>query len=191
MSTPLVAATPQAWAPAALADFPALLADHAHCEKKAAAHALSLVANYPDRDFIIEPLIALAQEELRHFKQVYRLLRAQGHALPADRGDPYVQGLQKLCRHGAEPRLVDRLLVSALIEARSAERLALISEHLPAGDVQVFYHKLALCEAGHYRLFIRLCGKVIGKPQTEERLQTLAAAESEIMLAQPLQPRIH
>src|SRR5512139_4145230 len=116
MSPLLRSATDPRWAPVAVAG-------HAHCEKKAAASALKLVADHPDRPDLVRALAKLAQEELQHFLAVLAELGRRGIALPADEGDPYARALVRLVRGGGEAALVDRLLVSALIEARSCERL--------------------------------------------------------------------
>lgn len=189
----LQAATPAAWLPAALAQLDAVLLDHAHCEKKAAGHAMALIAQYGDVHALVEPLVALAQEELRHFRAVFRLLRARGVTLTRDPGDPYVKTLLRGARDGPTQRLVDRLLISGLVEARSAERLALLAWGLPdvAPELAPFYARLALAEAGHHRLFVRLASKVAPRAEVQARLSELAAHEAELMLAQPLAPRIH
>lgn len=189
----LQAATPAGWLPNALAQLDAVLLDHAHCEKKAAGHAMALVAQYGDVEGLVEPMVALAQEELRHFREVYRLLVARGISLTRDPGDPYVKSLLRKSRDGPTQRLVDRLLISGLVEARSAERLGLLASGLGAvaPELVPFYAKLAHAEAGHHRLFVRLAGKVAPRAEVKARLAELAGAEAELMLAQPVEPRIH
>ena len=193
---PLCNQTPDAWLGVALSDLGALLIDHAHCEKKAAAHAITLVNQYPEQSAIVTPLINLAQEELRHFRQVFALLEARGLTLTIDRGDPYVKGLMGAARHSRLERLVDRLLIASLVEARSAERLQLLGDGLSAdgsadGTLGPFYSRLARAEAGHHRLFVRLAKKIAPDDDVKARLAHLAAIEAEVMLAQPLAPRIH
>ena len=117
--------TDPGWVKLALQNFDALLADHAHCEKKAAATALSLVASYPDCDRLVRKLSLLAIEELRHFRAVHLLLHKRGRSLNRDSGVDYVKALLQNLRHTPEERRMDRLLVAALIEARSHERLSL------------------------------------------------------------------
>lgn len=190
---PLCAPTPACWLPCALGDVKSLLLDHAHCEKKAAAHAMALVAQYGHYAELVLPLTALAQEELRHFRQVFLLLRARGIVLTQDRGDPYVRALLRTARDGPMKRLVDRLLLSSLIEARSAERLALLGRGFAEAEPTLapFYQRLARTEAGHYRLFVRLAKKLVPAPEIGLRLAELAEREAAIMLEQPLLPRIH
>ena len=190
---PLRAATPDGWLACALGDVGGVLLDHAHCEKKAAAHAMALVAQYGTYGALVLPLTALAQEELRHFRQVFALLRARGIELSQDRGDPYVRALLRTARDGPEERLVDRLLLSSLVEARSAERLALLGQGFADAEPSLapFYQRLARTEAGHYRLFVRLAKKLAPAREVHARLAALAEREAAIMLEQPLLPRIH
>ena len=136
-------ATDPRWLKAALEDFNALLVDHAHCEKKAAATALSLVSSYPEYERVVQRMSALAIEELRHFRAVLRLMRKRGVVLTRDPGDPYVQALLKQMRHGHTTRLVDRLLVAGVIEARSHERLGLLADALDESELAAFYRSLA------------------------------------------------
>ncbi|MGH9322931.1 MAG: tRNA isopentenyl-2-thiomethyl-A-37 hydroxylase MiaE, partial [Vicinamibacteria bacterium] len=124
----LLSETSPRWVEVAISDLDALLLDHAHCEKKAAASALSLIVAYPSLDELVRRMGALAIEELQHFRMVHERLLGRGKSLGGDPGDPYAQKLMSLARpnHG---RLTDRLLLLGLIEARSRERLALLAEH--------------------------------------------------------------
>src|SRR5476651_1386667 len=121
----LLRQTSPAWIELAVARFDEVLVDHAHCEKKAAAHALSMLAAFPDVQGLPRAMARLAREEAGHLSQVLALLEKRGLALGRDAGDPYAQALQKLQRAPREQRLLDQLLVSALIEERSCERLGL------------------------------------------------------------------
>src|SRR5438105_11385051 len=127
----LLCDTSPAWLPQALARFDEVLVDHAHCEKKAAAHALSLLAAFPQAPGLARAMARLAREEAGHLAQVLALMEKRGLTLGRDPGDPYAQALQAQVRQPARERLLDRLLVSALIEKRSEERLRMLSEHLP------------------------------------------------------------
>jgi len=177
------------WTEVAVAGLAATLADHAHCEKKAAASALKLVADHPGRPELVRALAKLAQDELQHFLAVLAELGRLGVALPPDPGDPYAQALVRLVRGGAGA-LVDRLLVSALIEARSCERLLLLAGALPDPRLRELYARLARSEAGHERLFVDLAVAEAGDG-ARARLDALARAEAEIVGALPLLPRIH
>lgn len=187
--------TAPGWLPVALGDLPRTLADHAHCEKKAAASALKLVADHPDRPELVRPLARLAQEELSHLLAVIAEMGRLGVPPLPDEGDPYAQALVRLVRPGgagrARDRLVDRLLVGALIEARSHERLLLLAGALPDQRLRELYARLAQSEAGHERLFVELAAAVGGEGAAGARLEVLAAEEARIVAALPLLPRIH
>ena len=191
LSPPLRVATDPRWLPLALARFDEVLLDHAHCEQKAAASAMALVAAYPERSTLVRRCTRLAIEELRHFHLVHERIVARGLTLDRDRGDPYARRLLALARTGAEGRLVDRLLAAALIEARSHERLALLAAGLPDPGLAAFYRSLAGAEAGHHRLFVELAEEVAGPDRTARRLAELAEAEAAIVADLPLEPRVH
>jgi tRNA-(ms[2]io[6]A)-hydroxylase len=186
----LRSATDPRWLPVAVEGLDRTLADHAHCEKKAAASALKLVADHPDRPELVRPLARLAQEEMQHFLAVLWEMGRRGIALPPDEGDPYAQALVRLVRGGAG-RLVDRLLVGALIEARSCERLLLLADGLSDPRLGELYARLAQSEAGHERLFVDLARLHGGGDATLARLEELALEEARIVAALPLLPRIH
>jgi tRNA-(ms[2]io[6]A)-hydroxylase len=185
----LRSATDPAWVEVALAGLDATLGDHAHCEKKAVATALKLVADNPGRPLLVRRLARLAQEELTHFLAVLGEVQRRGQRLPRDGGDPYVQALITLIGGGAT-RLVDQLLVFALVEARSCERMLLLGERLPDQGLRELYQRLAQSEAGHEALFVELAVEVGGEP-ARARLVELAEAEARIVAALPLLPRMH
>jgi tRNA-(ms[2]io[6]A)-hydroxylase len=189
--TILRSATDPRWAGIAAAGLPSTLADHAHCEKKAAASALKLVADHPDRPELVRSLAKLAQEELSHLVAVVVEMGRVGVTPTPDLGDPYAQALVRLVRSG-EPvvRLVDRLLVSALIEARSCERLLLLADALSDARLRDLYVRFAQQEAGHERLFVDLAVREAGEA-ARQRLEVLARAEAEIVAGLPLVARIH
>ncbi len=185
----LRSATDPRWTAVAVGGLPATLADHAHCEKKAAASALKLVADHPDRPELVRALAKLAQEELSHLLAVLAEMARLGVAPTPDEGDPYAQALVRLVRSGA-PALVDRLLVSALIEARSCERLLLLAGALPDPRLRELYARFARSEGGHERLFVDLA-VAEGGEAARARLEVLAGEEARIVAALPLRPRIH
>jgi tRNA-(ms[2]io[6]A)-hydroxylase len=185
----LRSATDPRWVEVALSDLDRTLGDHAHCERKAAATAMKLVGDHPRDAELVRCLARLAQEEAQHFLAVLTELARRGVHLPRDDGDPYAQALLRLVRAGA-PHLVDRLLVGALIEARSCERLALLGEALPAGRLRDLYLRLAVAEGGHERLFVDLAVARCD-PAAHERLAALAEVEAHIVAGLPLAPRIH
>jgi tRNA-(ms[2]io[6]A)-hydroxylase len=179
------------WVERALADFDAVLIDHAHAEKKAAATAMGLVNAYPDRDVLVRRCVKLAQEELRHFQKVHEILMARGVVLTRDRGDPYVKQLLAHVRKGTAGQLTDQLLVAALVEARSCERLQLLGAALTDESLAKFYTTLAKSEAGHFTLFRDLAALYDDEAAVDARLDELARAEAEIVAALPIEPRIH
>ncbi|MGE0708543.1 MAG: tRNA-(ms[2]io[6]A)-hydroxylase [Planctomycetota bacterium] len=188
----LAAATDPAWLPLALERFDEVLADHAHCEKKAASQAISLCAAWPEKVRLVQSLTRLAHEELGHFRQVYDRLVARGIVLHRDRGDPYAKALRALVRHRHEAtRLTDMLLVCALIEARSHERLDLLAGGLEDEELRRFYASLAQAEAGHARLFVLLAEEYDDPAAVDLRLRELCAAEAELLASLPLRARIH
>jgi len=205
--TILTSATDPRWVEVALSDLDATLADHAHCEKKAVATALKLVADHPDRPAMVRALARLAQEELQHFLAMIGEVERRGRTLPPDQGDLYVQQLLRLVRSGPH-RLVDQLLVFALVEARSCERMVLLGERLPDERLRGLYRRLAQSEAGHETLFVDLAieaGRAAGGPggadgadaadgveeAARARLAALAAAEAAIVATLPVLPRMH
>src|SRR5579872_1296121 len=122
----LLAPTNAGWIDAANADLASVLVDHMHCEKKAAATALSLINRYADDGALVERLLAMAQEELAHCATVHAVLRARGIGVTHDRGDAYAQQLQSHIRRPDPVRKLDSLLVAAIIEARSCERFTIL-----------------------------------------------------------------
>lgn len=177
------------WVAVAAGDLAATLADHAHCEKKAAASALKLVADHPDRPAQVRALAKLAQEELSHLLAVHVEMARLGIAPTPDEGDPYAQALVRLVRSGPHA-LVDRLLVSALIEARSCERLVLLAGALADARLRELYARLAQSEGGHERLFVDLAVREGGEA-ARARLEVLAAEEARIVARLPVLQRIH
>lgn len=183
--------TAAAWIEGVLADFNAFLIDHAACERKAAATGLSFVVRYADRSALIDPLIAFAREELEHFQRVYRVLAARRLTLGADEKDAYVVALQALARHGRDERLLDRLLISGVIEARGCERFGILAQALPEGELKELYSDLWRAEARHRSLFLRLARHYFSSTQLEERLAQLLDAEAAIMQQLPLRAALH
>ncbi|MGZ4035098.1 MAG: tRNA isopentenyl-2-thiomethyl-A-37 hydroxylase MiaE [Bacteroidia bacterium] len=138
-----------------------ILTDHAWCEQKAATNALSMVVNNPNYTELVTALIALAKEELDHFEQVHNLIKARGKVLGLERKDHYVNELYKFMNKGGSriQSLVDRLLFSAMIEARSCERFRVLSENIKDPELARFYRDLMVSEAGHYTTFIGFARK--------------------------------
>jgi tRNA-(ms[2]io[6]A)-hydroxylase len=182
--------TPRSWLDYALAHLDEVLVDHAHCEKKAAATALSLLSSYPDNPPLAAAMASLAAEEAGHLRMVVDALHARGLTLGHDPGDPYAQQLMALCR-GGEGRLLDRLLVAACIEARSCERLKLLADNVPDPALRPLYAELFAAEAGHFRLFVELADQIFGRERTRSRLEEVLDAEAEIMRRLPVRAVVH
>lgn len=188
---PLVTPTPTAWVELVLANFDEFLLDHAACERKASATGMSFVVRYPDRTRLLEPMIAFAREELEHFHQVYRLIEARGLTLRADNKDPYVEPMIRWVRGGRDERLLDRLVMGGVVEARGCERFGLVAEGLPAGELKDFYAELTRSEARHVGLFHRLARSYFSAEQVDARVAELLALEAEIIAGLPLRPALH
>jgi tRNA 2-(methylsulfanyl)-N6-isopentenyladenosine37 hydroxylase len=182
--------TSPAWLVGALSALDAVLVDHAHCEKKAAANALSLLQAYPDVPGLPACMARLAREEASHLAKVLQWLERRGLQLGKDRGDPYVQALQLLVRTGGKERQLDRFLVAALVEARSCERLGLLASGLPEGELRGFYRDLCRSEDGHQRLFLRLAEDTHGEAALR-RLDVLLDREAELLHRLPVRAAIH
>ncbi len=183
--------TPPAWADQILENFDEFLVDHANAERKASALAMSFVIKYADRAAIIPELIALAQEELVHFQQVYELMEGRGLRLVPDSKDPYVNALLAVCRSERDERFLDRMLVASLVETRGAERFRLIAEALPDEELGRFYRGLWASEAKHGDLFARLVFQYFPEEEFFRRLAELVEAEAEIARNLPWRPSLH
>jgi len=177
----LLSATDPKWVDVIINNFDTFLADHANCERKASALAMSMVVRYPDRPKIIPALIELAQEELEHFGRVYTLMEKRGVSLMKDEPDLYVNQLGKKMRHGREDRFLDQLLVSSLIECRGAERFRIIAEALDDAELKQFYKELAGTEAKHGHVFVELALNYYSEDEVYPRLQELAEFEAKII----------
>jgi len=160
-----------------------ILVDHAYCEQKAASTAISLIITNSERTELVEAMIALAQEELGHFKLVHKHLTKRGFVLGRERKDEYVHEIMSFFpkTHDRELRLVQRLLIAALIEARSCERFKVLSEHISDPELAEFYRKLMVSEANHYTLFLKFARLYGGKEQVDPIWQELLDFEAEVM----------
>ena len=187
----LQAPTDPRWLPHALAHFDEVLVDHAHCEKKAAANALSMLQAYPELPGLPAQMARLAREESAHLARVLQLMEARGLTLGKDPGDPYAQGLQLHLRNPKRERMLDRLLVAAIIEARSCERLALLAGGLEDPALRRFYGELARSEDGHQHLFVQLAERTFGAVDVSARLTYLLSMEAELLPKIGIRAAIH
>ena len=186
----LRAATPRAWVDAALADLPALLVDHANCEKKAASTALALIFAYPEDRALNIALSRLAREELKHFEQVERLMKKLD--VPHQRMKPgrYAGELRKLVRTHEPKRKLDLMIVHALIEARSCERFRLLSKRLPP-DVRDLYEQLERSEARHFEIYLEFAEREFEADEIAARLELIATREAELATEPDPELRFH
>jgi tRNA 2-(methylsulfanyl)-N6-isopentenyladenosine37 hydroxylase len=192
LSLDLKTESPKEWVSAVMANFNSFLQDHADCERKASAMAMSFVARYPDRQEIIPELIETGIEELQHFQQVYELLKARGEMLTHEiQEDPYIKKLLSLCRTGRDERFMDRLLLASIIECRGAERFKLVYEALPPGDLKKFYHNLWASEAKHGNIFVKMALEYFPEPVVYKRLEELNDEEGKIVLTLPIRAALH
>ena len=183
--------TQEAWLHQALNNLDLILLDHSHCERKAAGVAVNLLFRYPAHHKLVRQLTAIAQEELEHFEQVNQWLDKKGIALAPLKPSPYGATLKQAVRKGEPDRLLDSLLISALIEARSHERLALLGEHITEPELAKFYRGLMASEARHYGVYWLLAVEYFDRQLVDERLSELAQLESEILSELYPQPRVH
>jgi tRNA-(ms[2]io[6]A)-hydroxylase len=160
-----------------------ILTDHAWCEQKAASSCISIIINYPEYQEIVDKLSPVVTEEWGHFRTVVRELKKRELPIGAPRKDDYVNELLKLNRKGVSRRenLVDKLLICAMIEARSCERFRLLSLHISDETLRPFYYDLMVAEAGHYRLFLDLAASISSEELAEKRWKEILKAEAEIV----------
>jgi tRNA-(ms[2]io[6]A)-hydroxylase len=196
---PLRYATPAHWAEHVLRSPLELLNDHAHLERKAATNALELLNRWPEPnppENWVTAMTAISRDEIEHLSTVTRLLARRGGRLTRQHGNPYASGLRSLVRKGEGPaELVDRLMVSALIEARSCERFRLLADQLRAAssdpELAKLYHALWASEHGHYRTFIQLAERIQPETEVARRWDQLLDAEASLIVSQPTGARMH
>lgn len=188
---PLRAPSPQVWLDAVLQNFDAFMIDHAACERKASALAMSFVVKFADKTALMEPMICLAKEELAHFHEVYRLLIKKGLTPGPDEKDPYVTALLKAVRHGRDEHFLDRLLVSGIVEARGCERFEMVGQAVVDEKMKEFYGRLAREEAGHYMIFLRAARHYFDEGMVRQRLNELLDLETAAMLAVAPRAAVH
>jgi len=172
------------WVNLAERDLAEILTDHAYCELKAATACISIIQLFPDKKRLVEEVSPIVTEEWGHFRQVLREMEKRNISLGFQRKDEYVNRLMNFRKKDGsrEDRLVERLLVCGLIEARSCERFRLLSLHISAPELREFYHSFMVSEAGHYRLFLDLA-KHYGDPEkVKTRWEQYLEFEADLML---------
>ncbi|MBA3501262.1 MAG: tRNA-(ms[2]io[6]A)-hydroxylase [Myxococcota bacterium] len=186
---PLVASEPR-WLEVALADLEAVHADHLHCERKAAQSALSLIRSYPQHADLVTAMARLAHDETRHVVQVAQLMSRRGQQASYDHGDDYAAALRAHIRKKEPDRLLDRLLVFAVIEGRSAERLGLLANVLEDPKSRDLYASLAAAEVRHRDIFLALA-RDAAPEAWRDRALALVAIETDILKNRTVVARIH
>lgn len=181
--------TPARWIENALTNQDLMLIDHAHCEKKAASTALSLMYRYVDNTDLLNKMSRLAREELRHFEQVLAIMKKRGVAYTHLSPARYAAGLREAVRTEDPGRLVDVLIVGAIIEARSCERFAALAPHLDE-KLADFYNSLLKSEARHYQDYLKLAVQANGGP-VDERVAEFMAIEQKLIEEPDTEFRFH
>lgn len=184
--------SPPGWIETVCADFNAFLQDHADCERKASATAMSLVAKYPNRSAIIPELIEIAVEELEHFQQVYQVMEKRGIPLAHTiHEDPYIKALMKAQHDGIDERFLDRLLIASVVETRGAERFKLVADHMEEEALARFYKALWTSEARHGHVYVKMALLYFEASKVYQRLQWWVDTEANIVRSLPLRAALH
>ena len=187
-------ATDPLWVNIAEKSIEEILTDHAYCEQKATSTCISLIIQFPDREDLVNEITPIVAEEWGHFRKVLKELKSRGYTFGKNRIDNYVTELMKFQRQGGneQDRLTDKLLISAMIEARSCERFRLLSLHISDEKLKQFYHEFMVSEAGHYRTFIDLAKQYAPEEDVKKRWQDMVDFEAAIMQKRELRgDRIH
>ena len=182
--------TPNAWISAAVKSVPVLMIDHANCEKKAAATAMSLMHRYTDNTPLLNKMSRLAREELRHFEQVLKLMTQRGIAYESVTASRYAQTLWEKVRKKDPHKLVDTLIVGALVEARSCERFSALAPHVD-DTLRDFYASLLKRESRHFADYISLAKGLEDANVIEERLALFRSVEKELIEGEDTEMRFH
>lgn len=177
------------WADLAAVSLEEILTDHAFCEQKAATQAISIIQRYAHHESIVNALSPLVTEEWGHFRMVWAEMKKRGYKLGRQRKNEYVNLLLQYEPKGLAPeeRLLHKLMISALIEARSCERFRVLSEELEDEHLRKFYHKFMVSEAGHYRMFIDLANEYF--PSSDVRAAWKQWLQIEEQVLQQLMPK--
>tara|TARA_R100000935_G_scaffold13736_5_gene27629 strand:+ start:50552 stop:51133 length:582 start_codon:yes stop_codon:yes gene_type:complete len=176
-------ATDPRWVTIVESNLEEILTDHAWCEQKAASNAITIITLNSQHVDLVTDLLKLAQEELEHFEMVHEIIKKRGYKLGRERKDHYVNQLFQFMNRGGsrEQAMVDRLLFSAMIEARSCERFKLLSERIKDPELSKFYRELMISEAGHYTTFLGFARKYGQNVDVDKRWQELIEFEGEII----------
>lgn len=181
------------WVNVVESNIPEILSDHAWCEQKAASNAISLITLNPEKEDLVTKLLEIASEELEHFKQVHDIIKDRGYKLEREQKDHYVNQLFKFCRRGGavEESFIDRLLFSAMVEARSCERFKVLSENIKDQELSKFYNELMISEAGHYATFIKFAKKYSVSIDVDDRWKEWLSYEGELIQSYGKSETVH
>lgn len=183
--------TSEQWLHTVLDNFGAFLQDHAICERKASATSLGFAVKFKDNPVVVDRLTDVAIEELEHFRDIKDLLKTFQLEIGGDEKDPYVNLLLGQARNDIEGRLMDRLLIFGIIEARATERFGMIARSHSSPEVRALYHRLATTEAQHQALFVDLSLQFFPKELVYSRLEELLNLEAQIISTLPLRAKLH
>lgn len=181
--------TPREWLNAATSHLELLLIDHAHCEKKAASTAINLMFRYPQHARLLHVMSRLAREELRHFEQVLQILQQRNMTYVQLKPGAYAKYLHQHCRAHEPAKLIDQLIIGAIIEARSCERFASLVEYLPE-DLADFYQRLVKAEARHFEVYLELA-QALAQADISQRVAYFTALERDYILQPEAELRFH
>ena len=172
------------WTDLASVSLEEILTDHAFCEQKAATQCISLIQRYPDKLDLVNALSPIVTEEWGHFRMVWAEMKKRGYSLGRQRKDDYVNLLlQNEPKHiPSEDKLLHKLMIGAMIEARSCERFRLLSENLEEEALRSFYYKFMVSEAGHYRMFIDLAEQYYPVAKVRDAWQQWLKIEEQVLL---------
>jgi len=171
-----------------------ILTDHAYCEQKAASNAITIIVNHPEYSELVEAMTDLVREEMTHFRQVHDIIISRGQTLGKERKDDYVNELLKFIKipfRSREEILVDRLLLAAMIEARSCERFRVLSENIKDEFLSKFYFDLMVSEANHYTMFIGFARKYAIEVDVDKRWNEFLVYESEVIARYGVRGNVH
>jgi len=170
-----------------------ILTDHAWCEQKAASNAISIITNNSEKEELVTEMLKIAKEEIEHFELVHELIKEKGLTLGRERKDDYVNELYKFLKKDGSRNdsLIDRLLFSAMIEARSCERFKVLSQNIKDPKLATFYRDLMISEAGHYTTFLGFARKYTEKVDVDKRWQEWIEFETSIITKYGKQETIH
>jgi tRNA 2-(methylsulfanyl)-N6-isopentenyladenosine37 hydroxylase len=170
-----------------------ILSDHAWCEQKAATNCITMIINNSEKQELVTELLEIAREEVEHFQMVHAIIVKRGLTFARERKDNYVNELYKFMKKGAtrEQAFVDRLLFSAMIEARSCERFKVLSENIKDEELSKFYYDLMVSEAGHYTKFLGFARKYSEGVDVDKRWKEWLAYEAEVIVNYGKEESVH